>query len=131
MNYINPENDLEIMVSNQSILNLRGRILDIKNKEEFLKSKKFHLGDIVEKVNSNQLDLAFGCAQGSIGKIVGWDYEYQYYRVRYNERNPYIGVKEEELRLYTGKDIPKDLIDFDPYSFEGLGYRKTKMTTEG
>lgn len=78
---------------------------DIK---KFLESKKFQLGDYVIKKGTSYFDNVFNVGHGSIGKIVGYDFENNYYRVYYSAENPFIGVVEEKLELYDG-EIPHRL----------------------
>lgn len=101
----------EIKVSNSKELNVVSKALEKYREavnrdneiEEFLKNKNFKMGDYVIKKGTSYFDGVFGTGKNEVGKIVGWDYEYEYYRVYYSENNPYIGVRESELDRYTGE----------------------------
>ena len=110
-------NAKEVEVAARAVSAYRYQIKRIDNDKEFLKSKKFHFGTYVIKKRSKALDHLFGCYEGSVGKIVGYDQKYDYYRVYYSPENPYIGVKEEELELYAGQ-IPEDVEKYDPYEID-------------
>lgn len=76
--------------------------------EEFLKTRKFQMGDYVVKDGTSYFDNVFGTGGGSIGKIVDWDFENNYYRVYFNENQPYQGVKEDRLKKYED-EVPSEL----------------------
>ena len=110
-------NAKEVEIAAKSIHAYRRQIKMIDEDKELLKNKKFHFGTCVIKKGSTQLEKMFGCAEGTVGKIVGYDRKYDYYRVYYSPENPYIGVKEEDLELYVG-EIPKDVDMYNPYDIE-------------
>jgi predicted metallo-beta-lactamase superfamily hydrolase len=96
------------------------RILKVHQKEvEFLKSKKFNIGDYVIKKNTSYFDGVFGAEKGNIGKVVGWDFDNNYYRVYFNENNPFLGVEEEELEKYEG-EVSSDLYVKQPFEIVRL-----------
>lgn len=76
--------------------------------EEFLKTKQFQMGDYVIKDGTSYFDNVFGTGAGTIGKIVDWDFENNYYRVYFNENQPYQGATEERLKKYEG-EVPSEL----------------------
>ena len=55
------------------------------------------------------MDVRFG-----VGKIVGWDEEHNYYRVRFNDWMKFVGREEDTLMPYEWDDVPKELADYDP-----------------
>ncbi|WAH35027.1 hypothetical protein [Alicyclobacillus dauci] len=81
---------------------------------EFLESKQFHMGDYIIKKGTSYFDGVFGTGEGEIGKIVGWDFEYGYYRVYYSERMNFVGVREEKSESYAG-EIPVHLLRCKPF----------------
>lgn len=108
--------NMEELVAKRAVEEYRKLIQERKETENILKDKKFKLNDYVETIDTNYIDNYFGVVGNSIGKIVGYDEYYDYYRVRYSEENPFIGRKEEKLKLYDG-DINKldsELINYDP-----------------
>lgn len=89
-----------------------------KKNIDIMASKKFNYGDIVIKSGANRLDGMFGIDKNEIGVIVGCyeidgitesfgDYR-KMYRVHYNNRNNYVGVQEDNIKLYEG-EIPEHL----------------------
>lgn len=66
------------------------------------------MGDYVVKDGTSYFDNVFGTGGGSIGKIVDWDFENNYYRVYFNENQPYQGVKEDRLKKYED-EVPSEL----------------------
>lgn len=76
--------------------------------EEFLKNKKFKMGDYVIKDDTSYFDNVFNTGDGTIGKIVDWDFENNYYRVYFNEVQSYQGVTEDRLKRYEG-EVPSEL----------------------
>ena len=95
------EYTIEQFIGQKAVSNYRQAQADNKRIEEILETKAFHLNDYVVDVN-------FG-----IGKIVGWDEEYEYYRVRFNDNLRFIGREEDDLIPYEG-EVPKELADYDP-----------------
>lgn len=87
--------------------------------EEFLKTKKFQMGDYVIKKGTSYFDGVFGTGNGEIGKIVGWDFEYGYYRVYYSDYNPYIGGREEQFEKYEGS-VPSELYVKQPKEIRSI-----------
>lgn len=122
MERIIPKTDLEISFSNKVIIACRKQQEILKQEAETLSHKKFHMGDIVIKKGTNILDAMFNTGDGNIGKIVGWDSKYEYYRVFYSKANPYIGVQEEELDNFYGT-VPFEVLSHDPYSIDTLMVR--------
>lgn len=104
-------------VENKEDLDVVSKALKSYNEEKeriekatnFLKTKKYKMGDYV--VFSSLLGPV-NILNGEIGKIVGWDFENKFYRVYFNENNPYIGIKEKFLE--TSKAIPESLANIDP-----------------
>lgn len=120
MNQIKPENDLEIKISNKAIEACRKTINRMNKEKLFLETKEFHLGEIViKKETRNSLEIAFNVGKGNIGKIVGWDFESNYYRVFYSKNNSYIGVRETEIEKYNGM-VPDEVLNHDPYEIDLL-----------
>ena len=93
---------IEQLVAQKAIQNYRQAQADNKRIEDILKTKTYHLNDYVVDVN-------FG-----VGKIVGWDEEHDYYRVRFNDWMKFVGKEEEILMPYEWDDVPKGLADYDP-----------------
>ena len=91
----------EQLVAQKAIENYRTAKADNKRIEAILKTKTYHLNDYVA-------DKRFG-----VGKIVGWDEEHDYYRVRFNDWMKFVGREEDDLIPYEG-DVPKELADYDP-----------------
>ncbi len=77
------------------------------------------MGSIVIKKGTTYFDNVFGTGEGEIGKIVGWDFEYGYYRVYFSDNMPYVGVREGTIELYTG-EVPQKLLNEDPYRIDRI-----------
>ena len=92
----------EQLVAQKAISNYRKAQADNKRIEEILKTKTYHLNDYV-------VDKTLG-----VGKIVGWDEDNNYYRVRFNDWMKFVGREEEILMPYEWDDVPKELADYDP-----------------
>lgn len=92
----------EQRVAQKAVKNYRQAQADNKRIEDILKTKTYHLNDYVVDVN-------FG-----VGKIVGWDEEHNYYRVRFNDWMKFVGREEDILMPYEWDDVPKELADYDP-----------------
>lgn len=93
----------------------------ILGEEKFLEDKTYHMCDYVVYQQVTGLDTGFGIQPGTIGKIVGYDWSNNYYRVYLSKENPYIGVRVEKLRLYneeTDGKIPEDVENEDPYEIK-------------
>lgn len=114
MDLLLPETDEEAFVSSEAIGALRCYKKRLKDQEEFLKTKKFQMGSIVVKRNMSVIDGVFGLKTGAIGKVVGYDLENNYYRVFFDNNNPYIGIVEEQLDEYDG-DVPEIVTNKDPW----------------
>lgn len=114
MDLLLPKTDEEAFVSSEAIGALRSYKKRLKDQEEFLKTKKFQMGTIVVKRNMSVIDGVFSLKTGAIGKVVGYDLENNYYRVFFNNNNPYIGIEEEHLDEYDG-DVPEIVIKKDPW----------------
>lgn len=114
MDLLLPRTDEEAYVSSEAIRALRLYREDLKNQEEFLKTKKFQLGSIVTKINTCGTDRIFGLGVGDIGKVVGYDLENDYYRVFFDNYNSYIGIKEDRLIEYDG-EVPEIVSNKDPW----------------
>ena len=93
---------IEQLVAQKAIQNYRQAQEDNKRIEDILKTKTYHLNDYV-------VDTTFG-----VGKIVGWDEEHNYYRVRFNDWMNFVGREEEILMPYELDDVPKEIADYDP-----------------
>lgn len=92
---------IEQRVAQRAVESYRELQMDKLRIESILRTKAFHLNDYV-------LDVNFG-----IGKIVGWDEEYGYYRVRFDNGGKFVGRKEDILAPYEGP-VPQELYDHDP-----------------
>lgn len=92
---------------------------EIKKMEEFLKDKKFPLGTFVIKKNEGYFDGVFGTGEGEIGKITGWDFDNDYYRVYYSDFNSYVGTREKDLLVYEG-GVPSNVKQHDPYEIKRI-----------
>jgi len=93
----------QLHVAFMAIRDYRKLVDKIRKERLFLSDKKFHMEDPVVKKSVSSIDMYFGLKKDTVGKIVGYDNEYNYYRVYFNELNPYVGVKEDELELYKGE----------------------------
>ena len=93
--------EIEQLVAQKAIENYRIAKADNKRIEELLKTKTYHLNDYV-------VDVTFG-----VGKIVGYDEEHNYYRVRFNDWMNFVGREEDILMPYEG-EVPQELADYDP-----------------
>ena len=93
---------MEQRVAQRAIQNYQQAQMDNLRIEQILSTKTYHLNDYV-------MDVRFG-----VGKIVGWDEEHNYYRVRFNDWMKFVGREEEILMPYEWDDVPKELADYDP-----------------
>lgn len=93
---------MEQRVAQRAIQNYQQAQMENLRIEAILKTKTYHLNDYVA-------DKRFG-----VGKIVGWDEEYNYYRVRFNDWMKFVGREEDDLMPYEWDDVPKELADYDP-----------------
>jgi hypothetical protein len=109
----------EINVIDKSLEEFRKVKANWKRIEQFLSEQKYPMGSYVLKTDANYLDNVFGTKAGDIGKIVGYDFENSYYRVYFNENQPYQGVKTGRLEKYEGP-IPEELKKVDPMKIEGI-----------
>lgn len=114
MDLLLPKTDEEAFVSSEAIGAFRCYKKRLKDQEEFLKTKKFQMGSIVVKRNMSVIDGVFSLKTGAIGKVVGYDFENNYYRVFFDNNNPYIGIEERNLDGYDG-DVPEIVIKKDPW----------------
>jgi len=105
-------NEVEKRVAALAIVHYRKKQEEYKEIKELLSTKKFKYGDYVVKKGTSYFDGVFGTGEGSIGKIVWFDEEYNYYRVRYGNKNPWIGTREDDIEIFDG-EIPQHLIDYD------------------
>lgn len=108
-------------VMNRAWKEFQRRHKQILGEEKFLEDKQYHMNDYVVYQEVTGLDTGFGIRVGSIGKIVGYDWSNNYYRVYLSEENPYIGVRVEKLRLYneeTDGKIPDEVKNADPYEIK-------------
>lgn len=55
------------------------------------------------------------CENFGVGKVVGWDDNYQYYRVYFSKEFPDIGRDPKKIARYHGSNIPKEVLQYDPY----------------
>lgn len=112
-----PKTEIEALVASRAILNYRRRIEEIKKQENFLKDKKIQFGSYVIITKEKILNNMFNIFCNDIGKVVGWDFENNYYRIYFNENNPYVGIRENELRIFKG-EIPNRLTEYNPYDLK-------------
>lgn len=112
-------NKTEEYVAQKAIEEFRRRVDENKVTEEFLKTKKYPLNTIITKKNVSYFDNVFGVTKQAVGKIVGWDFENNYYRVYYSDKNPYVGTKEEDIDEYKG-DIPESVMKYVPNNINKL-----------
>lgn len=84
--------------------------------ERLLETKKYKLNDYVIRKSDTYFDGVFGINEDKVGKIVGYDKYYKWYRIRYDKDNDYIGAREDQLELYDGdiENISEDLLNYDP-----------------
>lgn len=104
-----PRTEIEALVASKAIEKYRNIIKNIKYQEDFLKNKKINFGDLVK------VSIPIFC--NGIGKVIGWDFEYNYYRIYFDEDNSYIGVCEDKIIAFDG-EAPSDLINYDPYDLK-------------
>lgn len=109
----------ELKVLTAALDTHRKRLMQHEMTAKYLEGKKFHMGDYIIKKGTTHFDGVFGTGDGNIGKIVGYDMAYNYYRVYYNEGNTFIGVRENDMELYEG-EIPEHLQVYDPTDFKSL-----------
>lgn len=108
-------NEIEEKVVKRAIEVYRDIVEEKQMTKKILEAKKFKLNDYVVCTSNTYFDQVFGTTKKDIAKVVGFDKDYNWYRIRYDERNSYIGVKEEELKLYDGdiSEIDDDLLNYD------------------
>jgi hypothetical protein len=107
-------------IAQRAIQEYNSVINRIEKEENFLRENgKLALGTFVMKVNENRLDQMFGSISGEIGVIVGWDFEYNYYRVYYSDYNPYIGEREGTIIAFDG-DVPDNVKNHQIYGVKTL-----------
>lgn len=100
--------EMEAYVAQKAVEVYRRKIQENQSIENFLKTKKYPLGTFVIKNGESHFDGVFGINKESVGKIVGWDFENNYYRVYYSDNNPYVGTREESVMKFIG-DIPDQI----------------------
>lgn len=105
-------NDIETVVAELAIQQYREKQKEYKEIKELLSTKKFKYGEYVIKKGTSFFDGVFGTGDGSIGKIVWFEEEQDYYRVRYGSDSAWIGTREDTIEPYHG-EIPQHLIDYD------------------
>lgn len=105
-------NEIEKYVAELAVEQYREKQKENKRIKELLSTKKYKYGDYVIKKGTSYFDNVFGTGEGSIGKIVWFDEENDYYRVKYDKSLVWTGTSEDSIELYKGK-VPKYLIDFD------------------
>lgn len=105
-------NNIEERIAELAIEQYREKQKEYKEVKELLSTKKFKYGDYVVKKGTSYFDGVFGTGEGSIGKIVWFEEEENYYRVRYSRNNAWIGTREDSIELYHG-EVPQHLIDYD------------------
>jgi hypothetical protein len=120
--HITVQSDEELLVATKAINEYRRVNSYTTREEEFLKTKQFPMGSYVIKKGTTYFDNVFNTGEGEIGKIVGWDFEYEYYRVYFSKNMPYMGVREEMLQSYTGK-VSDELLNRDPYQINAIMVR--------
>lgn len=103
-------NDIEKQIAIKAIDKYREWQQECREVIELLSTKKFNYGDYVVRKFSNGLDQTFGLAK--VGKVVWFDEEHNWYRVRYDDDNAWIGTVEEKMEFYEGK-VPQELADYD------------------
>lgn len=109
-------------ISKKALTEYKKIVEKYKKEKDFLKEKKFQLEQIVYYKNSGYFDNIYGV--GQIGKIVGYDFENDYYRVYFSEKNPYVGAKEEKLKCYIGnEELPMDIKNHKMYNHISLHFK--------
>lgn len=107
---------------------------DYRTTKENMRDFKYPLGTIVVRSGENgHFDNVFGVNKNDIGVIVGYDTEYDYYRVYFSERNPFIGVRECRLSKYDDS-ITFDIFDISQrvqmdYDFKLALFTKNNSTS--
>jgi hypothetical protein len=110
------------VVAQKAIIEYQKIIEKIQLMEEFLEDKPFPMGSYIIKKKASYFDNVFGSSEGEIGKVIGWDFEYQYYRVYYSDTLPYIGTREDTIELYNG-EVPDNIKNHDPYEVKRMMVR--------
>lgn len=105
-------NEIEKYVAELAVEQYREKQKENKRIKELLSTKKYKYGDYVIKKGTSYFDNVFGTGEGSIGKIVWFDEENDYYRVKYDKSLVWTGTSEDSIELYKG-EVPKYLTDFD------------------
>lgn len=98
----------ELNVVEKALIEFNRIKKEYNDAEEYLKTKKFQMGDYIIKDGTSYFDGIFNTGDGSIGKIVDYDFENNYYRVYFNEVQSYQGVTEDRLKKYEG-EVPSEL----------------------
>lgn len=75
----------------------------IDKSTEFLETEKFKMGDYV----TVDMPKALNISPNEIGRIVGWDFKCNFYRIYLSEDRSYVGLREKFLEPCNSK--PKSL----------------------
>lgn len=105
----------EVFVAKRAIEEYRKHLDQIKKEEEFLKDKKFPMGTLVQ-LN----DFNIFCKRENCGKVIGWDFDYNYYRIYLSPEFPFLGAKESNLEFYEGESVPEDVKVHDRFQIKSL-----------
>jgi hypothetical protein len=96
---LRPLTDTEQRIAAAAIIEYRTRLARLAETYDMLLTKTFHFGDIV----------FLDGKPDRIAKIVGWDNEYEYYRVYIDSDNPFIGYREKDLvKAPDNTEVPDD-----------------------
>ena len=117
MSSITAQNEAESNVAERAIAEYHKRIEHLRKQKAFLETQTFHMGDYV-------LFVGRGGNKDQICKIVGWDFNYRYYRVYVNENVPFMGAREERLRKFDG-DVAEHMKQVDPFAVKYIGVNLT------
>ena len=86
---------------------------------KILSDKKFHMNDIVVY----EIPSSSNIKTYKVGRITGYDTKYNWYRVYFDERLPYLGVGEKYLYLYSKElygEIPNVVKQYDSYDVKSI-----------
>ena len=90
-----------ITVVTQAVKEHKKKLDRLKKERLFLSYRTIRMDDLVVKKTFSYFDSAFGIDSENIGRVVGYDFENDLYRVYFNDDNPYVGIKESELKHYS------------------------------
>lgn len=109
-------NEFEREILKNVLDEVRARVKKEEEAEYFLSRRKFPLNTAVVKPVAGTLDNVFGIHNGQVGKIVGWDFENNYYRVCFGEHQRFTGVREEKLDFCPPDiEVSEFVKNFNPY----------------